>query len=535
MRRPEPGLAGLVPLLLFVGGFALLPPVLLFLMAWSAEGGATGLSQLLGDPLNQAAIANSLVQGGLSAAAAVAVGYPAGVFLGRYQFKGRDAVLALFSVPFLLPTLVVVAGVEDLFGPLGIVRAVAPSLGFLGDGLGGILLVNVCFNLPLVALLTAVGVESADSRREEAVAVLGGGPGRSYLEVWGPPSWVGAGAGALLTFLFSAMAFAAPLLVCGPRCYTLEARIFTLDQQLVQPGAAGLLALSAVMLLALPTLSYLWLVTRLRERRSASEPALRPVPWGRPVGLALAAATGAVVVLIGSLAAAVGFRALHPAAGGQGGLFSPEVTQRLGISSVGALGNTLFFAAGAAVVAVLLGILAGFLMRTYPPLARPVQLPLFLPLLVSPVILSFSVAEFWRPLLGGESDVWFLILLSQATLALPFATQSLWVGLRRVPASYGEGARTLGARPMTAYLDAELPLVRGALLAAAVFAFALGLGEFTATYFLATPRFSTWTVELYHLQSLREYAAADQLAFALLLLSFVSFLGLLVGGRRVRF
>jgi thiamine transport system permease protein len=534
MRRGVPGLGGLSPIVLYVVLFALLPPCLLFAEAWSSQGGAAGLSGVLADPLNRAALGNSLIQGALSSVVVVAIGYPAGVFLGRYSFSGREAILALFSVPFLLPSLVVVAGVEDLFGPSGFLSVPIPGLRALGSGLGGILLVNACFNLPLVALLTAVGVESSDPAREEAIAVLGGGPGRAYREVWGPPSWVGAGAGALLTFLFSSMAFAAPLIVCGPRCYTLEARIFTLDQQLVQPATAALLAMSAVALLAVPTAIYLLLVTRLRDRTPVGTARNRPIPWRRPVGWALAGATAVTVALVAAVAGAVAERALLAPSTGGAGLFSPALTQRLGISTSAALGNTMFFAAGAAGIAVLFGLLAGFVLRIRPSWSRPVQFLLFLPLLISPIILSFSLAEFWRPLLGGESTVWLLILLSQATLALPFATQSLWVGLRRVPASFGEGARLLGARPITAFLDTELPLARGALVSAALLAFALGLGEFTATYFLATPRFTTWTVELYRLQSLRDYAAADQLAFALLALSFVSFLGLLVGGRRVR-
>ena len=148
-------------------------------------------------------------------------------------------------------------------------------------------------------------------------------------------------------------------------------------------------------------------------------------------------------------------------------------------------------------------------------------------------MLSFALASFWRPILGGESMVWLLIVLSQTTLALPFALQSLVVALSRVPATFREAAQTLGSRPWPAYLDTEVPQVRGGLITAGLFAFALSLGEFTATYFLAIPRFTTLPVEIYRLQSVRLAAPADALAGLLVIVSLLTFLGITIGGRRV--
>ncbi|MCI4322349.1 MAG: iron ABC transporter permease, partial [Thermoplasmata archaeon] len=66
-----------------------------------------------------------------------------------------------------------------------------------------------------------------------------------------------------------------------------------------------------------------------------------------------------------------------------------------------------------------------------------------------------------------------------------------------------------------------------------LFAFALSFGEFTATYFLATPTFNTLPVELYRLEGLRltSFAAAD--AGLLVIVSLVAFLVIVRGGRRV--
>ena len=529
----------LLPVVGFVVLFGLLPAVVLFVSGLSSLGGIGGVSALLSNPLNREAIRNSVEQGGLSAAGAFAIGYPVGVFLGRHEWRGRSLVQGILLAPFLLPSLVVVLAVQGMFGPGGYLGAHVHELQVLGHGLGGILAVNVVFNSPVVALLAAVGVESSSSALEDAAVTLGASPTRVYQDVWGPPSLVGAIAGTVLAFLFSALAFAAPILLCGPRCYTLEARVYSLATILLQPSAASVLALLMVILLALPAAAYLAIVYRLRQRGGTGR--RRPIRWTNPMSLILGVMSALVLGGTVALLASVVARSILPSTpsdawgGPWQALFSSRVDLTVGVSAVGALVNTLLFALAAALIAILLGILSGHASTRRPGAAQGVQLLLFLPLLVSPVVLAFSLTEYWRPLLGGESTVWLLILVSQATLALPFSIQSLQVALARRPPGPRESARLLGAGPFRAFVDADLPAIRGALLASALFAFAIGLGEFTATYFLATPAFTTLPVLLYNLQSLRQFAAADAAAALLLLTSLAVLLGLSLGGRRVEF
>lgn len=529
-------LAFLLPVAVFVGLFALLPAAALF-VAGVEGAGTAGLGNVFTDPLNRAAVGNSLLQGGASAAGAFLLGYPVGLLLGRYEWRGRPLVQGVLLVPFLLPSLVVVVAVQGLFGASGYLSALAPGLRILGHGLGGIVVVNVVFNLPLVALLTAVGTESSSATLEESVLTLGATPVRAYRDVWGPPSIVGGLAGALLTFLFSALAFAAPILLCGARCYTLEARIYTLAMVLLSPGTASVLALWMVAFLAAPAAVYLAVVYRLRRRPGAGR--RRRLALRRPLDAVLVTIAAGVMAATGAVLGAVLLRSLlpttpgAPVAGAWSALVAPRVAGALGISWAGALTNTLLFAAAVGLLTLLLGVVSGFATVRRSAAATSVQFLLFVPLLLSPVVLAFSLAEFWRPLLGGASTVWLLILLSQATLALPLALQSLHVALHRLPAAPREAAQLLGARPFRAYVDADVPRAGGALVAATLFAFAIGLGEFTATYFLATPPFTTLPVLLYDLESVRQFAAASAAAALLLVVSLATLLGLALGGRRV--
>jgi thiamine transport system permease protein len=538
MKRLPEGSLGLVVVIAFVALAALLPVALLFTKAVAGVGGWAGVASVLRASANVRSLENSLLQGGLSAAAAVVVGYPAGVFVGRYDWPGRAWVRSLLLIPFLLPSLIVVLGVLDLFGPAGLLTGVA-GLAWFGSGIPAIVAANLFFNVPIVILLTAAGCETASVELEETVATLGGSPARAYRDVWAAPTAVGAAAGGLLTFLFSALSFAPPLLLCGAgsRCYTLEAQVYALAQTYLAPNAAAVLALGMVAVLAVPTAAYLVLVSRLRSQPGRRRPTARPLPRRPSWTWALAAETGGVLAAEALLLAAVLYRTLAPEGGRGAGaawtqLFSPSTTAHLGVSAVGALGNTLFFAVVAALLALLLGIGSGYAIARRPRRAIALGLLLFVPLLLSPVVLAFALSSFYRPL-DAAGSVWILVIVSQAILALPFALQSLEIPLAGLSPAGRDAARALGAGPWTAFLDADLPRVRDGLVTVGLFAFAFGLGEFTATNFLVPPALTTLPVALYALTSVRLFPVADAAAGLLLLLSLAVFATIAVGGRRV--
>ena len=227
--RVVDGIAEL-PLVLFVLVFVALPAAALFASGLSRIGATGGFISLVWGPslssqVARQAIGNSFVQGGLSAGFAVAWGYPAGVFLGRHRFPGREALLSFLLIPFLLPPLVVVLGIDELFGGSS---PLTPALGGLSHGLPAIVLANVFYNTSIVALFTSAAIANASPRLEEAVASLGGSDWRKFRDVWGRGSLLGATSGGLLTFLLSFVGFAAPLLLGGPSNFTVEVWIYTL-------------------------------------------------------------------------------------------------------------------------------------------------------------------------------------------------------------------------------------------------------------------------------------------------------------------
>jgi thiamine transport system permease protein len=69
--------------------------------------------------------------------------------------------------------------------------------------------------------------------------------------------------------------------------------------------------------------------------------------------------------------------------------------------------------------------------------------------------------------------------------------------LRSIDERLREAATVLGASPSRVWREIDLPIVRRAVLVAAGFAFAISLGEFGATLFIARPDRPTMPVAIF--------------------------------------
>ena len=80
---------------------------------------------------------------------------------------------------------------------------------------------------------------------------------------------------------------------------------------------------------------------------------------------------------------------------------------------------------------------------------------------------------------------WWLVPVAQALVAAPFVVRIVAPALRSIDPRLREAAATLGASPSRGLEGVDLPLVRAPFGVAAGFAFAIALGEFGATVFVA--------------------------------------------------
>ncbi|SDS66726.1 thiamine transport system permease protein [Nocardioides scoriae] len=433
---------------------------------------------------------------------ALALGLPTAYVLHRLRFPGRDVLRALVVVPFVLPTVVVGVAFRQLIAPSG-------PLGPLGlDGSAvAIVAALAFFNVSVVVRTVGAFWESLDPRREEAAAALGASPWQVLRTVTLPALRPGIVSAASVVFLFCATAFGVVLTMGGLRYANVETEIYLLTtQELDLTGAAALSVLQVLVVTGL-------LLVSARTRRTAGPLARSTRPLPRP-GVrhlpVLAWTTATLVFLMSPLVSLVlaSLRGAPTAAGGTSwGLDSYRALTTTGegnallVPVTHALRTSLTTAVVAASLALLLGSLVAFLVSR-PGGGRLGSLldgAFMLPLGVSAVTVGFGfLVTLDRPPLDLRSSS-LLVPVAQAMVALPLVVRTVAPVLRSVDDRQRQAAASLGAGPLRVLTAVDLPVAWRALLAAAGFAFAVSLGEFGATAFLARDDDPTLPVVIYRL------------------------------------
>jgi thiamine transport system permease protein len=424
-------------------------------------------------------------QAALSTLLTMLAGLPLAWVLARFAFRGRSLVRALVVVPFVLPT-VVVATAFLSFLPTGWERGVVP-----------ILAAHTFFNVAVVVRIVGAWWGRLDPRLWDAAATLGAAPLQRLREVTLPLLRPALAGSAALVFLFSFTSFGVILILGGPSYATLETEIYNQAARLFDLRAAATLSL-----LQLAAVALVLAVAGAIERRAgfvvpvaAEREALRrPRGRERAAVAAVLIATGLALAL--PLAALVERSLATP--GGRGlGFYRRlgEETAALLVPPWHAVLNSLLFATVATAIALLIGGLAAVTIARRD--AVWLDTLVMLPLGVSAVMLGFGfVIAFDAPPLELRDSPW-LVPVAQALVAAPFVVRILAPALRSIDERLREAAAVLGATPGRVRFEVDLPLVVRALGVAAGFAFAISLGEFGATVFIARADWPTVPVAIF--------------------------------------
>lgn len=490
MRLPRPSRLGVLVPLAFLAAFFVYPfATILGRGLWpSGSLDVSPLGDVLGDPSLQEIAWFTVWQAALSTVLTVLVAMPGAYVLARYRFTGRSALRALVTLPFVLPTVVVATA----FLALGITQS-----------LGAILLAHVFFNYAVVVRGVGSLWATLDPHEEEAARVLGANRWRTFVSVTLPALKPALLATAAIVFLFDFTSFGVVLLLGGPTRATLETEIYRQTADLLDLRTAA--ALSVLQLVAVLALLVVvgWFQRRAgvaRSLRPEHETAQQPrrLRQRLVVGVNVAFMLCFVGIPLGVLVArsfSVGdglglasYRALGELREGSV-LFVPPVE---------AVRNSVLFALVATALAVTIGGFAAF------AIARSrrggaLDAALALPLGVSAVTIGFGfLIALDEPPLDLRTS-WILVPIAQALVAIPFVIRFVVPVLQSIDPSLREAAATLGAPPRRVWREIDLPMATRGLLVGAGFAFAISLGEFGATVFIARPDRPTLPVVIFRL------------------------------------
>lgn len=498
LRRVAVGVALVAPPLLFLGAFFLYPLGSILLESFRPEeGGAwAAFREVARDPGLREVAWFTLWQATVSTVLTLAVGLPGAYTLARFSFPGRAVLRAATTVAFVLPTVVVGSAFLALVGPSG-------TLGVdVAGTVWAIFLAHVFFNYAVVVRTVGGLWGHLDPRLEDTARMLGASRWQAFRSVTLPLLRPAIAAAAAIVFLFTFTSFGVILILGGPQHATIEVEIFRQTTRFLDLPIAAVLA---ILQLAAVTAA-LAVYGRLQGRedlaqplRATGETARRPATTGQRAFVGLNVAV--VLALIGAPIAVLVSRAFDTASGWGLTYFralgSDPRQSTLFVPPTEAIGNSLRFAVVATAIALVLGTLVSVIV-TRPGLGRRgLDTLVMLPLGASAVTLGFGfLVALDRPPLDLRTSPW-LIPIAHSLVATPFVVRTMVPVLRSLQPRMREAAAVLGASPLRAWREVDLPIVSRALLVGAGFAFAISMGEFGATVFIARPDYPTMPIAIF--------------------------------------
>ncbi len=187
-------------------------------------------------------------------------------------------------------------------------------------------------------------------------------------------------------------------------------------------------------------------------------------------------------------------------------VFAPKAAQEFAAKQNGAIsykvsgsawkafGDSAIIAIGATILSVLFGTLAAYsivrfhtggdnyafqflTVRMFPPIA-----------VVVPMVVLFSMVRL--------SDTYVGLVLAYTAFTLPFSIWMIRSFIEEVPEELEGAALIYGMRPLDAFLKVTFPLIRGGVLATALFVFILNWSEFLFALTLTTGHVVTVTLQV---------------------------------------
>ncbi len=486
----------------------------------------------------------TLFQAFVSMVCSLLIGLPGAYILSHYRFFGKNFVKALTTIPFVLPSILVVLGFVLFFGNNGILNRVAmyilhaesPPFTILSS-FKAIILAHTFYNFPICMRLVAASWEKIPSSLQEAAQTLGASRMKVFSSITLPALTPGLLASAVMIFMFCFMSFGVILVLGGgPRFTTLEVEVYRLARIKIDLAAASRLAV--VQLLISPAILYVFLKVQ-RGGITSNKPQARQY---RPLRNTLGSAHGilillylffVVVVLISPIVSVIAQSFLKksgwmgigtPSLYWYTYIFSPHMTNAIAVP-LRAILNSFMFACSSSALSLMISVLIAYVFSKRKA-AHMFETLFMLPMGVSSIVLALGFVQISRILPDNLMVSWFAVVGVHTIVSYPFVLRSVQTGFAQLTQTMEEAAASLGAKPFRRFLTVELPVLASGISAGAVFAFAISMGEMNGTLIVAGQDFITIPILMYRFIGSYNFHAACALGTLLMILCFCAFFAL---------
>jgi putative spermidine/putrescine transport system permease protein len=193
------------------------------------------------------AFRDSLWLAALSSTIAVLFAVPAALAVARYRFTGREAMLAFFMSPLMIPHVVLGIAFLRFFTTIGI-----------GGTFVGLVLSHIVIVMPFALRLVLAASTGMDRAIEHAAISLGASPFTLFRRVTLPLILPGVVSGWVLAFITSFDEVTMTVFIASPSTTTLPVRMFLYIQDNIDPlvtsVSAALIFLTAIVMVVLDRL-----------------------------------------------------------------------------------------------------------------------------------------------------------------------------------------------------------------------------------------------------------------------------------------
>ncbi len=446
----------------------------------------------------------TVFQAAISTLLAVAVGIPGAYMFARFDFPGKRILKTIATIPFVLPSVVAAAALESILGQHGLLNSGLKSL--FGPDFSGIniehsltfiLIAHVFFNYSVVLRIVGGFWSRLDTSLGESAKMLGASGFRVFFSITLPLLRPAIFAASLLVFIFCFSSFGIVLILGGPKFATIEVEIYRQAAHLFNLPTAAALSIVQIVFTFIMMWVYTWLQRSSAVKINPDFTGLGGRKPSQKIALIFIAVNSAAILLfcggplislfVKSFVTQSGLSFEYYSA-----LFVNKSNSIFYAPPISAIGYSLMFALGALILALILGLSASYFLATHRGKIAGILDPIFmLPLSTSAVTLGFGfIIALDQPPLNLRSSP-ALVFIAHAIVAFPFVVRCLVPAMVSIPDSLRDAASILGASPANVYRHVDLPITARALVAGAIFAFTISLGEFGATLFIARPQTPT--------------------------------------------
>ncbi|HLR12962.1 MAG TPA: iron ABC transporter permease [Burkholderiaceae bacterium] len=463
----------------------------------------TGFQTFFSDSTYTTAFFNTIRLGLTSVAGTLLLGAPLAYVVARYDFPGKSVVALLPLATIVLPDIIVSQAWLMLLGNNGIVRLALEDIGiwlpsFYGwFGMSFTLILN---DYTYVYLGMLAAIKAIDGTIEEAAVNLGASNLRRAFTVTLPVLLPALTINAMIVFTLAVDNFSIPMIL-GGRVDVLSSLTYTtfLSEMGGDPIMQSVLAVASVVLVGF----VLFVQKRMVERKTYHMQQGRAPKPIRAQGAPAIALTGmAILFVVFSMtpAAIVIVGAFTKASGPvmQYGQFTLDNVIRALRYAPEPIVNSLMLASVATIAGTCFAIVVSYLIvKKRRPVVTGLDYVVMLPLAISGTVLGIALIQTYNSGYIVLTGTWVIMAAAYFVRKVPFSIRSASASLYSIPDSIEEASVNLGVPPIRSFFKVVLPLMKPAILAAAILMWVTSLAEISATIVLYYGGMETMPIQMF--------------------------------------